>query len=55
MKEVEEKELEKVEGGISVWAAIGIGAAIVFAIGAVDGYIRPLKCNMAAKRAKNKK
>ena len=54
MKEIEEEELKKVEGGITVWGAIGIGAAVVFIIGAVDGYFRPLKCNMAKRARKNK-
>lgn len=45
MKEIKEKELNEINGGISMWGAIGIGAAIVFAIGIIDGYFRPLKCN----------
>lgn len=46
MKEIEEKELEKVQGGaMSPWAFFGIGAAIVFAIGLFDGYTRPYGCN----------
>lgn len=32
-------------GGISagIWALIGAG--VVFLIGVIDGYVRPLKCN----------
>lgn len=46
MKEIESKELEKVKGGgISPWAAIGIGAVLVFIIGVYDGFTRPLSCN----------
>ena len=46
MKEIDEKELERVQGGgISPWTIFGIGAAIVFAIGVFDGYTRPYGCN----------
>lgn len=46
MEKVKEEELLNIEGGsISVWGAIGIGAAVVFAIGVIDGFFRPLKCN----------
>ncbi len=37
-------ELEKIHGGgIGIW--VTIAALITFAIGVIDGYIRPLKCN----------
>jgi len=45
MKELEKNELMNIEGGISAWGAIGIGAAVVFVIGVIDGFFRPLKCN----------
>ena len=45
MEEIRESHLKELEGGISVWGAIGIGSAIVFAIGIIDGFFRPLKCN----------
>ena len=45
MKEIKEEELSKIEGGISVWVALGIGALVVFSIGVIDGFNRPLKCN----------
>lgn len=46
MEEIKKKELVNVDGGgISVWGGIGIGAAVVFFIGVLDGFIRPLKCN----------
>ncbi len=46
MKKINTEELKNIEGGgISVWGAIGIGAAVVFAIGVIDGFFRPLKCN----------
>jgi len=45
MKEINEKEYKNIDGGITVWGGIGIGAAIVFLIGVIDGIVRPLKCN----------
>lgn len=45
MNEIKNNELKNIDGGISIWGAIGIGAAVVFAIGIIDGYFRPLKCN----------
>jgi len=45
MKKIELENLKQIEGGISIWGAVGIGSAIVFLIGVVDGFFRPLKCN----------
>ena len=45
MERVEQESLKNIEGGISIWGAVGIGAAVVFIIGVVDGFFRPLKCN----------
>lgn len=45
MKEIKEEDMKNIEGGISVWGGIGIGAAVVFLIGVIDGIVRPLKCN----------
>lgn len=40
------KELLQVSGGgISMGLLTLIGAGIVFLIGVIDGYVRPLKCN----------
>lgn len=39
-----DNELKEIEGGVSVWAVIGAVAALIFGIGAIDGYTRPLKC-----------
>lgn len=44
MKELNKKELLKVQGG-GLGLGLLIGAGIVFIIGAVDGFVRPLKCN----------
>ena len=45
MSELKKEQLMKIEGGMSTWAAIGICAGIVFLIGVLDGFFRPLKCN----------
>ena len=38
------KELKSVVGGVSVWAILGAIAGVIFGFGAVDGYVRPVKC-----------
>ena len=38
------KELKEIQGG-GIGTYILIGGIIVFLIGVVDGYVRPLKCN----------
>ncbi len=41
-----EKELKHIKGGsISLGAGLLIIAGIVFIVGVIDGYVRPLKCN----------
>lgn len=46
MKVLNKEEMLKISGGgISAWAFFGIGAAIVFIAGVIDGFVRPLKCN----------
>ncbi len=41
-----ERELKEIKGGsISLGAGLLIVAGIVFIIGVIDGYVRPLKCN----------
>ena len=45
MDEIKNEKLVSIEGGISTWGAIGIGTAVVFVIGVIDGIFRPLKCN----------
>lgn len=44
MKEISERKLNFIVGGISTWGIIGIIAGAVFSIGFVDGLVRPLKC-----------
>ena len=44
MNELNKKELMKINGGgIGIGLLIGIG--VVFIVGAIDGFVRPLKCN----------
>jgi len=45
MKKVDDLELKKVEGGLTAWAAIGIGLVVTFVAGIIDGIARPLKCH----------
>lgn len=45
MNELNNKELRNTFGGISAWAIIGAIAALIFGVGALDGYTRPLKCH----------
>lgn len=46
MEVISNEELNSIDGGgINVWGALGIGAGIVFIVGIIDGFVRPLKCN----------
>ena len=45
MKEMNNQELIKVNGGFSVTRATLIAMGITFAIGIIDGLLRPLRCN----------
>ncbi|MDD3341098.1 MAG: hypothetical protein PHN72_02730 [Bacilli bacterium] len=46
MKELSKQELLKTEGGsLSVGAILAITGGVIFLIGVIDGYTRPLKCN----------
>ena len=33
------------KGGAVGWIMLGIAALVIFGIGVIDGYTRPLKCN----------
>ena len=44
MKKLEDEELQEINGGMSVAAVIGIGIAITFVAGILDGIARPHKC-----------
>ncbi len=46
MIELKQKDLEKIKGGASkIGVFAGIVAGVVFAIGILDGLVRPLRCN----------
>lgn len=49
MKKIEvlnSEELMKVSGGsLSVGGWFALGGGVIFAIGIIDGILRPLKCN----------
>lgn len=46
MIELKEDEIKKIKGGgISIWGGLGIATGIIFLIGVIDGFVRPLKCN----------
>ena len=45
MRELSDNELMTINGGFSFGLGVAIGAGIVFLLGVIDGYVRPLKCN----------
>lgn len=46
MEELSKEKLENLKGGgISIWGAITIVTGVVFLIGVIDGFVRPLPCN----------
>ncbi len=45
MHMTKEELLTVTGGGVSVGLIAGIGAAITFIIGILDGYLRPQRCN----------
>lgn len=46
MTQMENKQLEKTYGGgIGIGIALTVVAGVIFIIGVIDGYFRPLKCN----------
>ena len=45
MSELKKEQLMNIECGLSTWAGLGLGAGIVFLLGVLDGFFRPLKCN----------
>ena len=44
MKRLDDLELKKIEGGMTVWTAVGIGLVVTFIAGIFDGIARPVKC-----------
>lgn len=44
MNNLKEEELRSIKGG-GLGVCILIGGIVIFIIGVIDGYVRPLKCN----------
>lgn len=44
MKELDKNELERITGGFSIWAALGIASAIIFLSGVFGGIVHPKAC-----------
>ncbi len=44
MKEVKEQNLERIVGGFSAWAALGIVSTIIFLAGVLNGFVHPKSC-----------
>lgn len=42
--ELTKKEMLEINGGIGAWGIVGIASAVIFIIGVIDGYVRPLAC-----------
>lgn len=45
MKKLNNKELEKIQGGFSAWVAIGIASTILFLSGVFEGIVHPKSCS----------
>ena len=46
MEKLHKKELVNITGGgVGIGFGLLIGAGVVFIIGLIDGFVRPLKCN----------
>ena len=43
--ELTEKQMQKVDGGVSLGVVSGIAAAVVFVVGFLSGYTNPSRCN----------
>ena len=40
------EELLSIQGGAVDWAVVGVvAAAVIFIVGVLDGFVRPLSCN----------
>ena len=44
MKEITEKNLERINGGFSTWAALGIISTVLFLSGVLNGIVHPKSC-----------
>lgn len=45
MKELNNNELEKIQGGFSAWVALGIASAVIFLSGVFEGIVHPRSCS----------
>ena len=46
MKKLNNSQLLSIKGGGIAWTTWGlIGGGIIFIIGVIDGFVRPLRCN----------
>lgn len=45
MKKLTNEELLNINGGISIGSALITAGIVVFLIGVIDGFTRPLSCN----------
>jgi hypothetical protein len=45
MEKIKNEDLKQIKGGFNFKIVFGIASIFTFVIGAVDGYLRPLKCN----------
>ena len=45
MYNLNNNELMAISGGIGMWGIVAIIGGIVFIIGLIDGFVRPLKCH----------
>ena len=44
MKKIDDKSLERINGGFSAWAAIAIAAGVVYLSGIFNGIVNPKSC-----------
>lgn len=44
MKKITDEELERMNGGFSTWAALGIVSAVLFLSGVFSGIVHPKSC-----------
>ena len=45
MEKVNNLELQKITGGVSALALVGIAALLIFISGVLDGFTNPGRCN----------
>ena len=45
LKELQKEDLKQITGGIGFGTVLLIAGGVIFLIGVIDGYTRPLRCN----------